>query len=133
MDTDAKFGSLGSFFDQRFSGSKIIANPPFVLDLMNKMVHFITQTFNSSNEFTCIITVPNWLDAEYYLNLNASIYLKRAIHLARNTHYYVNSNNNDEKIVAKFNSTIFVLSKGFVDIDYVRLEKEIHEIYSINL
>jgi hypothetical protein len=35
-DVDAIFGSIGSFFDNEFAGTKVTINPPFILDIMNR-------------------------------------------------------------------------------------------------
>jgi HrpA-like RNA helicase len=128
-DTDAIFGSLGSFFSQNFDNVKIMANPPFVLELMNEMSRFLNLRFQAATNLMCVITVPAWTDAEYYQSLNTSRYLKMAIELSPRAHYYVNSNENDAKVVASFSSRIFILSKGFPDPNYNQLQSEIIGIY----
>jgi len=128
-DTDHVFGSIGSFFDQDFDNLKILANPPFVLDLMDKMAVFLSDTFDRVTNFTCICVVPAWLDADYYTILNNHPYLKLSLELLSNNYYYVNSNDNDKIIPASFPSRLFLLSKGFPDIDINLLRDELLLIY----
>ena len=129
LDTDAVFGSLGSFFDQRFDNVKVLANPPFVLDIMNRMAQFLLQTFETATNLTCICVVPAWLDAEFYEILSTHPYLKLIVELAPQAHYYVNSNDNNARIRASFPSLVFVMSKGFPDIDYAQMQSNILTIY----
>lgn len=130
LDTDYQFGSLGSFFDQKFDNVKVMANPPFIENLMNDMARFLTRTFNDATNLMCVCVVPAWLDAEYYQELSAHPYLKASIELPPRAHYYVNSSENDARISASFASRVFVLSKGFPDLDYNELQREIRAIYT---
>lgn len=129
LDTDQIFGSLGSFFDQRFDNAKIMANPPFVLDIMNKMAQFLTQTFATATNLMCVCVVPAWTDAEFYQVLSTHPYLKQTIVLAPQQHYYVNSNERDARVPASFASRMFVLSKGFTDPNYAELEHDVQALY----
>ena len=129
LDTDIKFGSLGSFFDQKFNNVKVMANPPYVPDIMDRMARFLIETLDEAENMTVFITVPAWTDAEFYQLLSNTKYLKHTIQLSPNDHYYVDSNNNDTIIRAKFRSTIFILSKGYADIDYLTAENEIRAVY----
>lgn len=129
-DTDVIFGSLGSFFEQKFDNVKIMANPPFVLELMDEMARFLNLAFEAATNLMCVITVPAWTDAEYYQSLSTSRYLRMAIELSPRAHYYVNSNEKDARVVASFSSRIFILSKGFPDPNYNQMQSEIIAIYS---
>lgn len=132
-DTDAIFGSIGQFFDQKFDNVKVMANPPYVLSIMNTMADFIAQTFNRAHNLFFVITLPAWTDADayFYHTLKTNPYTKRIIELSINNHYYVDSNNEEKKILAKFNSLIIIMSKGYPDLDYELMETDIKALYSL--
>ena len=128
-DTDYKFGSIGSFFSQKFDNVKLIANPPYVPFIMDDMANFLLQSFTTATNLSVLITVPTWKDAEFYINLSASPYLKRTIQLLSPTYYYVDSNNEDARVIANFPTTIFILSKGTYTDNYNSLEADIRTTY----
>lgn len=127
LDTDQVFGSLGSFFNQKLENVKLVLNPPFVEDIMNRMTRFLTASFNTAENLMCLCVVPKWDDAEFYQTLSDHPYLKLIVELAPQTYYYMNTN--DDRINAPFASRMFLLSKGFPDINYTELQAEILDVY----
>lgn len=114
-DTDAVFGSVGSFFDYDFTNKITVVNPPYVLDIMESCVKKIQETLlnapkNKTTKF--FITVPNWLDTNYYNVLLNSEFLEAKLLHEKTKYYYEDSNQSDKKIIAKFDSTMFVLNNN---------------------
>jgi HrpA-like RNA helicase len=116
-DTDAVFGSVGSFFAQTLDQMVVIANPPFVNDLMEAMVDKIAADLETATNLRVFITVPYWADAPYYHKLTSNVWLRKSIFLARGTHSYVDMSSGTT-IPAMFNSCVFIVSKGYPEIDY---------------
>lgn len=116
-DTDEVFGSVGSFFEHRLDNEIVLANPPFVNDLMEAMVDKITADLETATNLRIFITVPCWADAPYYSKLATSSWLRKSIFLGRGTHSYVDMSTNT-RIPAAFDSCIFIVSKGYQEIDY---------------
>lgn len=129
LDTDQIFGSLGSFFNQQFDNVKIVVNPPFIEDIMNRMARFLTTTFSTATNLMCVCVVPAWTNAEFYRVLSNHPNLKLNLELAPLQHYYINSNDNNERINASFPSRMFVLSKGLPDLNYSELQAQVLNIY----
>ena len=112
LDTDEVFGSVGNFFNYNFVGKRATINPPYVLSIMEKAIDKVFETINAAKrdqkETLLFITVPNWTDTNYYSRLiNNS---NKHIRLEKNKYYYENSNKEDEKILAKFDSSVFIMS-----------------------
>ena len=127
-DTDWRFGSIGSFFNQKFDNVTVMANPPYVLSVMDEMSRHIIRCFDSSTNLRFIICMSDWKDTEYYQTFSQSQYTKTIIELGR--HYFENSNNNGERILSKFRTLVIVLSKGYPDLDYDEFERDVRKAYT---
>lgn len=76
-DTDIYFGSIGSFFDANFDGKSVYVNPPYVLDIMNKVASHIESNLKNAKTFArFFVNVPDWTDTDYYKSFTTSEYLK---------------------------------------------------------
>lgn len=103
----------------------MIINPPYVLDIMDRAVAKCIETManaEASNLPTRLfITVPDWLDTTYYKTLTDSRFLEHSIHHTAGKYYYEDSNSDDIRITATFNTTMFVLSYGLANEDYGKM------------
>lgn len=129
-DVDAVFGSLGSFFEADFQGATVAVNPPYVLDIIDKMTDkCITEcqkAKESGGKVRFLIIFSAWRDTYAYETLSKTEFLKYTMETEPGHHFYVDSNNPDPKegprrIPARFTTVLFVLSQGFDDSssDYV--------------
>jgi hypothetical protein len=101
-DTDKIFGSLGSFFDQDFTGKKITCNPPFINSVMEDAIEHIKK-FKTGLFIVC---VPTWTEENWYKECQKICSEERVY--AGGTYNY----QHDEKIVpVKFPTTLFVVGK----------------------
>ena len=124
---DAPYGSLGSFFDQDFTGN-IYANPPYINDIMYKMALKIIDSC-STRPVRFFITVPEWMDAEYYQLLNTSIYKVFDHGFKKGQHYYVDTNAGFQRIPAYFGTHLFVLST--IEDNYDDLINFMNQVYNL--
>jgi hypothetical protein len=86
-DTDACFGSLGSFFDLHPREGSFEANPPFVLDVMSAMVSHINSLFTASTgPLSFVVVVPKWDQAAYYTSLSSSPRLQLKMVIVKEEH-----------------------------------------------
>jgi hypothetical protein len=112
-DIDIAFGSLGNFFDVNLVGRVSVINPPYIIDVMDRVVDKCISACVNADDNTVtrmFIVVPNWTDASYYAKLKASPYLECALIHGKKTHFYEDPNNSERSIVATFGQTIFILS-----------------------
>lgn len=118
-DTDQPYGSSGDFFSIDFLGRSVYANPPYVPSVMDRMAQKIIQTCNNAGTSSVrfFITVPEWTDAQYYMDLMSSPYLVFNLGFLYGQHYYVDTNKGFEKVSAKFGTRLFVLAVNIID-DY---------------
>jgi hypothetical protein len=123
-DTDEVYGSLGSFFDYNFSDVNVIVNPPFIEPLMNMLAKKINAILLKNSNVRWFIIVPSWRDAEYHLAFVNSKFKVFQKDLKKDKHSYINTSRNGEKedndglkIIARFNSTFFILSNDAKDVD----------------
>lgn len=112
-DTDKYFGSIGSIFDVNMVELKnktIVNNPPFVLDIMNKLIKTQNNWLNSI-PITIIMSVPAWKDAEYFRDSVNNKYLIYKKKMNPGDHYYESIKDGTRiKILTKFTSYMFVFS-----------------------
>lgn len=123
-DTDKIFRSLGDFYKNHFENCSIIANPPYVYLLLNKLANYVIQECNNAKKnnykIRYFITNPNWIDAEFYLLYTNSEFMSYKKILMKNEYYYMDSNcildnGCPKKIISKFETVIFVMSYGYND------------------
>lgn len=132
-DTDAIYGSLGSFFDYDFTNKHVYANPPYVDSLMNmvadKVIASCTNAKKKKEYVRFFITVPEWADAEYYHKLKTSPYKVYDHMFHKNKHYYLDTNKGLTPVVSKFNTHLFVLAVNVKD-DYDKFITYADKVYS---
>jgi len=112
-DTDALFGSFGSFFGMDFlkiaeqsGGSCFQANPPFASEFIERMCHRMHQLLDVSNRYgedggnsdgkkkvlplMFVIFVPAWSESNGWKTLSSSPHLKKHVLLSQkdDVHYY---------------------------------------------
>lgn len=114
FETDAVFGSLGGIFENDLSGEIAFVNPPFVEDFMEAVALKIETTLKETKKPTTIIFVgPKWEDSKFYTMLSASPHRVLTHQLSKGHHSYEDSST-CKKVLAKFDSIIFVLTGPLV-------------------
>jgi hypothetical protein len=111
-DTDTIYGSVGSFFNQRWMDKRAVINPPYLELLMNSMARVLLAACDASKSCLFVITTPRWVDAEYYLLLSQSSHTVHVIELGKGEHYYEDSNYNPPQRRSNQATTVFVLNVG---------------------
>jgi phosphorylated CTD-interacting factor 1 len=92
-DTDACFGSRGSFFGQAFPPGSYQVGPPYDEQLMQRAVdhvHTALATAAPGKAMSFAFIVPDWPVSAALDSLRRSPYLRRAASLAKDGHRYVN-------------------------------------------
>ena len=118
-DTDAAFGSSGSFFDFDFSrdGGCYQANPPFcanfIYAMCRNMEHYLEH---NEKPIMFIIFVPAWKDAPGWKALKGSSFLSKHELLKETSHYYTEGTQHRRKKsqfrVASFDTSVFFLQSS---------------------
>jgi len=122
-DTDAVFGSLGSFFDYNFSASDggcFQANPPFASGFIHTMATKMEQSLLETETVPLmfIIFIPNWDETKGWKILRESQFLSKYVVLDQKTslHYYTEGTQyrrkGDKYRVASFDTSIFFLQNS---------------------
>lgn len=110
VKSDSVFGSVGDLFATDLDGEVSMINPPFVEDFMEATAIKIEATLlNAKKETTIVFVGPKWADAKFYTILSSSKHLKETHQLPKGAHSYEDCGTG-KKIIARFASTIFVLS-----------------------
>ena len=123
-DTDAPFGSIGSFFDLRLEDincTTVLVNPPFIEDILRRTVLKmqelieIAEIREPSRHLRFVTIMPYWSD---YLYINRLKEYKHTVYykiLNRNSYYYEKYGS---KIHANFDSIFFIIEKtdGFENV-----------------
>ncbi|KAK2964129.1 Vacuolar protein sorting 29 (Vps29) [Blattamonas nauphoetae] len=77
IDTDWKFGSIGSFFGiwPHVTAGSFVCNPPFQEDVMERMADSLLSKLTAPSELpiVIIIIVPNWTDSACLTKLHAHV------------------------------------------------------------
>jgi hypothetical protein len=113
-DTDAAFGSVGSFFDYDFSnGGCYQANPPFATSFIKSMHDTMNRALQSCEEpLMFVVFVPTWKDTPGWNLLNESTFLSKHLSLTQSSHYYCEGTQHrrkDRYRVASFDTSVFIL------------------------
>ena len=113
-DTDAPFGSLGSFFDHDFGqGGCYQANPPFVARFIHDMYDKMEQSLSSCVEpLMFVVFVPAWSETLAWKALRESPHLQQYVLVDQSSHYYTEGTQyrrKSSKRIASFNTSVFFL------------------------
>ena len=114
-DTDAIFGSLGSFFNFHPLEGSFEANPPFVATLMVQMVEKMEQLLErATGPMSFAVVVPAWVEDEHWPRLLNSPDNKGYFIIPASDHSYCDGRQHDNSIderyrPAPFDTAIFFL------------------------
>ena len=114
-DTDAQFGSLGSFFDFHPLEGSFEANPPFVMPLMIKMVNHIEMLLSAATgPMSFAVVVPAWEDDAHWPLLVGSAFTTGSFTVLAADHSYCDGGQHENSIAEKyrpapFNTAVFFL------------------------
>jgi hypothetical protein len=87
LDTDACFGSLGSFLNFYPISGSFEANPPFEPVVMLAMVQHMELLFSKAEgSLSFIVVVPGWKECEAFQLLTASAFTQKAVPIAQADH-----------------------------------------------
>lgn len=141
-DTDAPFGSLGSFFSYDFvslakNGGCFQANPPFASDFITEMckrMDVILGNESLSTPFMFIVFVPTWKDSIGWQTLEQNIHQKYHLLLDQqlNPHYYCEGTQHrrlkGRYRIASFNTSVFFLQNKAAEEKWPVTEQIVNEI-----
>lgn len=89
-DTDKFFGSKGNFFESFFPKiGSFELNPPFVLELMDRMTLRLNELLENGNKLTFFVIVPHWSDAFFCNYMKNNKYTLMYDILKKNEHSYI--------------------------------------------
>jgi hypothetical protein len=113
-DTDAPFGSVGSFFDYNFSvGGCYQANPPFVANFIRSMYETMDRALHVCVQpLMFVVFVPAWKETSGWNLLKNSSHLRKHVMLSQASHYYCEGTQHrrkDRYRVASFDTSVFFL------------------------
>jgi len=132
-DTDAAFGSLGSFFDYDFSnGGCYQANPPFVANFILAMYHRMEEYLaKASSPLMFVVFVPAWSETSGWKALEGSSYLGHCEIMSQESHYYAEGTQHRRKDrfrMASFDTSVFFLQNEAAKINWPIMEQRVAKL-----
>ncbi|KAF4321821.1 hypothetical protein BBO99_00004504 [Phytophthora kernoviae] len=111
LDTDAAFGSVGSFFDFSPRSGCFEANPPFIPKVIKRMADHMTALLNAADgPLAFIVIIPAWQETEGWQQLNASRYNQIHLRIPQKQHGYCEGKQQIRKTrwrIASFDTSVF--------------------------
>ncbi|KAL3674039.1 hypothetical protein V7S43_001721 [Phytophthora oleae] len=111
LDTDAAFGSVGSFFDFSPRSGCFEANPPFIPKVIKRMADHMTALLNTADgPLAFIVIIPAWQDTEGWQQLNASRFNQQHLLIPQKQHGYCEGKQQIRKTrwrIASFDTSVF--------------------------
>jgi len=90
-DTDLAFGSRGSFFDFHPVSGSFEVNPPFTEELLTDMAAHINYLLSASQlPMSFIVFISDWSDAEGFIMMKQSLFLRKDFVVGPKEHAYIN-------------------------------------------
>lgn len=117
-DTDAAFGSVGSFFDFQPSEGSFEANPPFVASLMVQMVLRMDSLLTAATgPMSFAVVVPAWCEDAHWPHLLTSNFNKGYFIVPATEHSYCDGRQHGSSIderyrPAPFDTAVFFLQNA---------------------
>lgn len=149
-DTDAMFGSLGSFFDYDFKtrGGCYQANPPFVADFIESMVRKMDESLSEGGDdpadgdgssergkpLMFVVFVPAWTETSGWKSLRRSPHLTEHVLLSQKSdpHYYAEGTQHrrkgDRHRIASFDTSVFFLQNRMAKAKWKVTEGKVREM-----
>jgi hypothetical protein len=116
LDTDAPFGSLGSFFRFTPDEGSFEANPPFDPDLIERMyLHMSKLLAATSKPLSFVVIIPFWPGKACHEHLLSSEYQRRHLQIAASEHgFFEGSQHIRDNVYRLSNSdtSVFFLQNG---------------------
>ena len=132
-DTDAIFGSVGSFFDYDFSrGGCYQANPPFVANFILAMYRRMEDTLTTSSEpLMFVVFVPAWTDTSGWMSLQSCHYMGHHEWISQASHFYAEGTQHRRKDrfrMASFDTSVFFLQNETAKIKWPVTKERIDKL-----
>eukprot|EP00300_Choanocystis_sp_HF-7_P004645 c13625_g1_i1.p1 GENE.c13625_g1_i1~~c13625_g1_i1.p1 ORF type:complete len:462 (-),score=74.75 c13625_g1_i1:198-1583(-) len=112
-DTDAAFGSMGSFFEFWPTAGSYEANPPFVEEVMERMAAHIQELLDLTQDaLSFSVFIPAWTDTPCWPILQQSKYLRFFLAVSKGEHGYCVGDqhvNPKRSLPATFETAVFIL------------------------
>jgi hypothetical protein len=97
-DTDKFFGSKGNFFESFFpKKGQFELNPPFILELMDRMTLRLVELLENGNELIFFVIVPHWSDAFFCEYMKKNKFTLMYDILKKKEHNYIDGMQHIEK------------------------------------
>lgn len=110
-DTDAPFGSVGSFFDFAPRAGCFEANPPFIPQLIKRMADHMTALLEAADgPLAFIIIIPAWTDTRGWQQLHASRFNQHHERIPQRAHGYCEGKQHMRATrwrIASFDTSVF--------------------------
>ena len=103
-DTDAVYGSVGNFFGHDLDGESIYANPPFIEDVLNRLVDVL---LGRRDYKVALIVIPSWTDARFYSKLVKSGVQR--VPLNNPSVFWYQNMEQDKRVPAKFKTELCII------------------------
>ena len=117
-DTDAHFGSIGSFFDLDPSEGSFEANPPFVTSLMVQMVARMEHLLSAATgPMSFAVVVPAWVEDPHWDLLTSSRFNRGHFTVAAAEHSYCDGGQHENSIIQDFRPAPFDTAVFFLQND----------------
>ncbi len=141
-DTDAPFGSLGSFFNFDFEkltdGGCFQANPPFASDFILQMCNRMEKVLSDDSlpPFMFVVFVPAWQESQGWQALSKSGSLAHHLFLSQkdNAHYYCEGTQHRRMKkryrIASFDTSVFFLQNSAGREKWKITEEMLHQLTS---
>ena len=113
LDTDRRFGSLGSFFEFRPKWGSYEANPPFDPDFVRRMVEHMEELLGASERsLSFVVVFPHWPEKDCWRRVHTSRFNRRHHVIDKFAHGYFEGsqhNRSNRYRTANFDSSCFFL------------------------
>ena len=131
FNEDMKFGSRGSFFDYISALDipvKMIANPPYTLNVLNKAADVCIDYIERVPGSECIMMYPDWRDSEGIKKLMN--HPKCQYKIFKNQEYTVHDYSQDKVIMTPMSLIFFIISSGTPSVSIDDMAEKIGESYN---
>ncbi|GLE04375.1 hypothetical protein PINS_up013305 [Pythium insidiosum] len=111
LDSDAAFGSVGSFFEFTPRSGSFEANPPFIPKLIKRMADHMTALLDAADgPLMFVIIIPAWRETEGWRLLHKSRYNQHHELIPQKDHGYCEGKQQIRKTrwrIASFDTSVF--------------------------
>lgn len=130
-DTDKPMGSIGSFFTHDYIGKTIMAGPPYIDFIYDKILDLILDHMDRSEKenipMRFFVSISGWHDCKLAMSLDKHKFTRKKYVTQANETYFIDTKL-DTYVAFSPRNFVYIVSNGYPDENYDKMDEAFENI-----